>query len=231
MDQFTFYTCKCNFSLSISPSLGLRFFLNFINLLPMLSIQFQSGDEIHQWLHRWQVEFEVPRERVVDWDRCRAQVYDCRRFKIRILDGMEVVKKTREIRKSDVGFIYFHEAKLSSVGGDSRLPLRTIVAIPWSGLQADHTDSLSVCACKTKYDNCVNASTASRESERFSFSDWFSMNSSSRRFATWPEEKLPSFELPYESDQIYSNDSYCSLHQHHKDNCETSSAWAFGVAM
>ncbi|KAG9129212.1 hypothetical protein Leryth_006500 [Lithospermum erythrorhizon] len=180
--------------------------------------------------------------------------------KIRILDGTEVVKKYKGLGRSgsQMSASFASAGKhIISVGGDSRIYLwdydemqiqpsgqvkssracehffsdAISVAIPWSGFQADSTVRLQVCSCKTKKDDPVHASSSLRESERFSFADWFSTDSSSRRFATWPEEKLPSFELPYESDLItYSNNGDCCRHQHLKDNCEgLSTTWGLAI--
>lgn len=179
--------------------------------------------------------------------------------KIRILDGTEVVKKYKGLGRSgsqmSASFTSTGE-HIISIAGDSHIYLwdyneiqtqaigqvkssrscehffsdAISVALPWSGVQADHKDRLRVCSCKTNHEELVNGSSSLRESERFSFADWFSMDSSSRRLATWPEEKLPSFKLPYGNDHIYSNNGECCLHQHHKDNCEgLSSTWGLAI--
>ncbi|MCH86957.1 WD repeat-containing protein 44-like, partial [Trifolium medium] len=72
------------------------------------------------------------------------------------------------------------------------------VAIPWSGMTAETgctlTDFSNYSSIKQR--QCV------RESERFSFGSWFSIDGSCRGSMTWPEEKLPSWDSPLSEDEF-----------------------------
>ncbi|CAI8598862.1 unnamed protein product [Vicia faba] len=71
------------------------------------------------------------------------------------------------------------------------------VAIPWSGMTSERCFSLSDFANYSSEKQCQLAAAPSfRESERFSFGSWFSIDGPCRRSMTWPEENLPSWDSP-----------------------------------
>jgi len=87
------------------------------------------------------------------------------------------------------------------------------VAIPWSGMTAERSCSLSDFAnySSETQRQCV------RESERFSFGSWFSIDGSCRGSMTWPEEKLPSWDSPLS--EVESDDEELCLKNLCHDNC------------
>lgn len=71
------------------------------------------------------------------------------------------------------------------------------VAIPWSGTSAEQRgprDDFSSYSPEKQHQ--LEAAPGVRESERFSFGSWFSIDGTCRGSMTWPEEKLPSWDLP-----------------------------------
>ena len=84
------------------------------------------------------------------------------------------------------------------------------VAIPWSGIGTEQK------GLDYDYDKCCSLRTQEhhRESERFSLANWFSLDSSFRASATWPEEKLPCVDVPIADNDPhqYQNGSHdCSV--------------------
>ncbi|PIN21059.1 WD40 repeat-containing protein [Handroanthus impetiginosus] len=134
--------------------------------------------------------------------------------KIRILDGLEVVRKYRGLTKSgsQTSASFTPSGRhIISVGEDSRIYLwnhddlsihtskqpkstrscehffseGVTVALPWSGSDIGHNSY--------SYDSSPSRTW---DSERFSLANWFSLDGSSRASTTWPEEKLPVWDLP-----------------------------------
>lgn len=82
------------------------------------------------------------------------------------------------------------------------------VAVPWSGLGMEPRSlgSGSPKYCSQTLDQ-IEAASRVRDSERFCLGNWFSMDGPCRGSATWPEEKLPLWDVLGSEDE--------SHHQHH----------------
>ncbi|TXG60458.1 hypothetical protein EZV62_015031 [Acer yangbiense] len=77
------------------------------------------------------------------------------------------------------------------------------VAAEWSGMGAEHKGLLngSLHGCSQRQDNLESASWI-RDSDRFSIGNWFSTDGPcSRGSATWPEEKLPLWDVSITEDE------------------------------
>ncbi|CAI9753085.1 unnamed protein product [Fraxinus pennsylvanica] len=145
--------------------------------------------------------------------------------KIRILDGLEVVRKYRGLAKSgsQMSASFTSSGRhIISVGEDSRIYVWNYddlcvqtpkqakssqscehlffegvsVALPWSGLAIEQ-NSFACGSSKSDVQTLDHQEASSRfqDSERFSLANWFSTDFSSRAATTWPEEILPSWEL------------------------------------
>lgn len=172
--------------------------------------------------------------------------------KIRILDGLDIVHKYKGLAKSggqtSASFTSTGQ-HIVSVGKDSRIYVWNYdsimiqlskakksarscehfsfegvsIAIPYSGMGTEKrsagNDSTSASS-----QTCSNRSSYSwaRDQERFSLASWFSMDVSSKTSATWPEEKLPTWELQYpeQDDQTCNcpDDHLQQLHQHQNNS-------------
>ncbi|KAK9271573.1 hypothetical protein L1049_001934 [Liquidambar formosana] len=154
--------------------------------------------------------------------------------KVRIFDGIDIVHKYRGLRKSGSQMsASFTSAgrHIISVGEDSRVyvwnygggscfpssketkSVRSCehfffegvsVAIPWSGMETE----------QKIFPNQLEAATRIRESERFSLGSWFSMDGSCRGSATWPEEKLPTWDVPFEEHDHHQPQHLSNNHKH-----------------
>lgn len=76
------------------------------------------------------------------------------------------------------------------------------VAIPWSGMETER-GSLSN-GSTFRAQEQLEAASRTRESGRFSLGSWFSMDGACRGSATWPEEKLPPWEVSTLEDQSHN---------------------------
>lgn len=171
--------------------------------------------------------------------------------KVRILEGHELVQtyKGLSMSGSQMSGSFTSSGKhIISVGEDSRVYIWNFndsegyfskqrktessceyfrskgvtVAIPWSGMTAERSCSLSDFAnySSETQRQCV------RESERFSFGSWFSIDGSCRGSMTWPEEKLPSWDSPLS--EVESDDEELCLKNLCHDNCVPES-WGLSV--
>ncbi|KAK7247556.1 hypothetical protein RIF29_42441 [Crotalaria pallida] len=161
--------------------------------------------------------------------------------KIRIFDGIELVHKYRGLPKSGSqmnGSFTSSGKHIVSVGEDSRVYIwnynestnasskqikseysceyffskGVTVAIPWSGMNAEQRGSCSNFAHRSSEMQNQPELAPGRESERFSLGGWFSIDGTCRGSTTWPEEKLPSWDLPiakdeYEYQKLYGKDT------------------------
>ncbi|XP_004502913.2 uncharacterized WD repeat-containing protein C3H5.08c-like, partial [Cicer arietinum] len=160
--------------------------------------------------------------------------------KVRILEGVELVQtyKGLPMSGSQMSGSFTSSGKhVISVGEDSRVYMwnsndlgntsskqrksessceyfrskGVTVAVPWSGMRAERRCSCSNLADSSSLKPHQLAFTPGfRESERFSFGSWFSIDGSCRGSMTWPEENLPSWDLPIDGklclkDQWYHN--------------------------
>lgn len=71
------------------------------------------------------------------------------------------------------------------------------VAIPWL---VNSTEQTSLCG-NSEMQPFQEARPSVRESERFSLGNWFTLEGACRGSVTWPEEKLPSWDLPFSEDE------------------------------
>ncbi|XP_020203612.1 uncharacterized protein LOC109789136 isoform X2 [Cajanus cajan] len=141
--------------------------------------------------------------------------------KVRILEGIELVQTYKALPRSGSqmsGSFTSGGKHIISVGEDSRVYIwnhndhgntsskstkskysceyfgsaGVTVAIPWSGMSAGRRGSGN----DFLHQHQLEAPHGIRESERFSFGSWFSIDGTCRGSVTWPEEKLPSWDLP-----------------------------------
>ncbi|XP_042493158.1 WD repeat-containing protein 44-like [Macadamia integrifolia] len=161
--------------------------------------------------------------------------------KVRIFYGVEVIHKYRGLRKSgsQMSASFTSDGRhIISVGEDSRVyvwnydipsvpssrqpkSVRSCehffaqgvsVAIPWSGGEMEHVELASPC-CSLQTQERSEATSRVRNSDRFSLGSWFSVDSLSRGSATWPEEKLPSWDIP-----VVDHDHHQHQHQHQRQH-------------
>ncbi|KAE9604154.1 hypothetical protein Lal_00001603 [Lupinus albus] len=145
--------------------------------------------------------------------------------KVRILEGIELVQTYKGLPKSGSqmsGSFTSTGKHLISVGDDSRIYIWNFnelgnasskhtkskysceyffskgvtVAIPWSGMTANSCNNSSEVQPK------LEAVPGVRDSERFSFRSWFSLDGTCRGSMTWPEEKLLSWDLSFAEDEF-----------------------------
>ncbi|KAK4256779.1 hypothetical protein QN277_006460 [Acacia crassicarpa] len=146
--------------------------------------------------------------------------------KIRVLDGFELVQKFKGVPKSGrqmCGSFTSKENHIISVGEDSHVYLwncidlenssskhiksercceyfsteGVTVALPWL---VNSTEQTSLCG-NSEMPHVQEARPSVRDSERFSLGNWFNMEGTCRGSVTWPEEKLPSWNLPFAEDE------------------------------
>ncbi|CAK9142647.1 unnamed protein product [Ilex paraguariensis] len=173
--------------------------------------------------------------------------------KVRILDGIDVVHKYRGLPKSgsQMSASFTSTGRhIVSIGEDSRIyvwnydnpsipsskqpkSVRSCehfffegvsVAIPWSGIGTEQKGS-SLITQDPQGSSCV------RDSERFSLASWFSMDGSCKGSVTWPEERLPLWDIPVSEhehdDPLHSNHDHCCQVQHQRSNASHS----YGVSL
>ncbi|KAL3021049.1 hypothetical protein AAZX31_05G177200 [Glycine max] len=102
------------------------------------------------------------------------------------------------------------------------------VAIPWSGMKADKRDSSGNYSHHSSEMPTQQLEVASeaRDHKRFSLGNWFAIDGTCRGSMTWPEEKLPSWDLPITEDE-YGHQQLC-----YKDNCHgrnVSETWGLSI--
>lgn len=101
------------------------------------------------------------------------------------------------------------------------------VAIPWSGPSAERSCSRDDFSNYSVEKQCqLETSPCCRESERFSFGSWFSIDGSCRGSMTWPEEKLPSWDLPL-AEIEFDHGELC-LKDPRYDNC-VPETWGLSI--
>ncbi|XP_039066763.1 WD repeat-containing protein 44-like [Hibiscus syriacus] len=159
--------------------------------------------------------------------------------KLRILDGVDIVRKFKGLPKSgsQMSASFTSTGRhIISVGEDCHVYVwnyndmcpRTSkhtksvsscehffcedvsVAIPWLGQRLDrsHLD------CYPREDRIESASRI-RDTQRFFLGNWFSIDSSFKGSATWPEEKLPLWDTSFAEDELYAYN-----HQQLRQNSE-----------
>ncbi|BAT79216.1 hypothetical protein LR48_Vigan04g135900 [Vigna angularis] len=146
--------------------------------------------------------------------------------KVRILEGIELVHTYKALPRSGSqmsGSFTSGGEHIISVGGDSRVYMWNFndlgkssskstkykysceyfgskgvtIAIPWSRMTTEERGSGSDFPYySSEMQPQLEAAHGVRESERFSFGSWFSIDGTCRGSVTWPEEKLPSWDLP-----------------------------------
>uniref|UniRef100_A0A5B7AJ06 Uncharacterized protein n=1 Tax=Davidia involucrata TaxID=16924 RepID=A0A5B7AJ06_DAVIN len=172
--------------------------------------------------------------------------------KVRILDGIDVVHKYKGLPKSgsQMSASFTSTGRhIISVGEDSRVYIwnydlcdpsskqtKTVrscehfffedvsVAIPWTGMGTEQKGlSCGSPQCCFQTQEHQEASSWVRDSERFSLANWFSMDGSCKGSATWPEEKLPLWDVPVaEHDHPFHNNH--DQHHNNSHNCTGLSA-------
>jgi hypothetical protein len=105
------------------------------------------------------------------------------------------------------------------------------VAVPWSG-PGTELRGLSSRSLRSYVQTEGDASWM-RDSDRFSLGSWFFMDGRCRwGSATWPEEKLPTWDVPVLEDE-YQNQQTEDLHQQHcvntNDQISLPDAWGLVI--
>ncbi|XP_062096944.1 uncharacterized protein LOC133802610 [Humulus lupulus] len=169
--------------------------------------------------------------------------------KLRIFDGVDLTHKYKGLPKSGSQIsasFTSSERHIISVGEDSRVYIwnhdalsapslkqtksvrsceyffheGVSVAIPWSGMGTEQ-NSLSNATSLQAQDH-LETTSWTRDSERFSLGGWFSIDGTCKGSATWPEEKLPLWDISFTEDQN-------SLKQHHHNPTAISETWGLVI--
>ncbi|XP_027334822.1 vegetative incompatibility protein HET-E-1-like isoform X2 [Abrus precatorius] len=176
--------------------------------------------------------------------------------KVRILEGNELVQTFKGLPKSGSqmsGSFTSCGKHIISVGEDSRVYIWNFndlgsasskqtkskysceyfcsegvtVAMPWSGMSAEQRSSGNDFAhCSSEMQHQLEGAHGLRESERFSFGSWFSIDGTCRGSMTWPEEKLPSWDLPL-AEVEFDHHQLCNKDPCH-DKC-VSETWGLSI--
>lgn len=177
--------------------------------------------------------------------------------KLRIFDRMDVVHKYRGLSKSgsQMSASFTSNGKhIISIGEDSRvyvwnynglcIPLSkqtksarscehflsegVTVAIPWSGMGTEPRGLVNGSSqhCSQELDR-IEASSWTRESERFSLGNWFSTDGPCRGSATWPEEKLPLWDVLVSEDEYHHQQH--QEHQQKHNHTAVSDTWGLVI--
>lgn len=180
--------------------------------------------------------------------------------KVRVFDGVDVVNKFKGLPKSGSQMSASFTSKgrhIISVGEDCRVyvwnydglctpwskhtkSVRSCeyffsegvsVAVPWSG-PGTELRGLSSRSLRSYVQTEGDASWM-RDSDRFSLGSWFFMDGRCRGgSATWPEEKLPPWDVPVLDDE-YQNQQTEDLHQQHcvntNDQISLPDAWGLVI--
>ncbi|KAL2342937.1 hypothetical protein Fmac_004222 [Flemingia macrophylla] len=178
--------------------------------------------------------------------------------KIRIFDGIKLVQKYKGLPKSGsqmCGSFTSNGKHMISVGEDSHVYIWNFddlenasskqmksknsceyffskgvtVALPWYGMKADQgsfngnfSDHSS--ERQTKLEIALEA----KYPERFSLGNWFAIDGTHRGSMTWPEEKLPSWDLLIAADEC---DQKQLCHNDHCHGRSISETWGLSVVV
>nr|KYP67836.1 WD repeat-containing protein 44 [Cajanus cajan] len=169
---------------------------------------------------------------------CKRIMITLEDSQIRIFDGIELVQKYKGLPKSGSqmsGSFTSSGKHMISVGEDSHVYIWNFddlgnasskqtksknsceyffskgvtVAIPWPERQTQ-----------------LEVAPEARDSERFSLGNWFAIDGTCWGSMTWPEEKLPIWNLPIAADE-YDQKQLC-----HKDHCHdrsVSETWGLSI--
>ncbi|WVZ24526.1 hypothetical protein V8G54_003070 [Vigna mungo] len=104
------------------------------------------------------------------------------------------------------------------------------VAIPWSDVKAYQRGSSSNFSHHSSEMQSQSelAPHETRDPERFSLGNWFAIDGTCRGSMTWPEEKLPSWDLPIAEDE-YDQQQLCQ-----KNTCQdriVSETWGLSIVV
>ncbi|KAL0543568.1 hypothetical protein IC582_018667 [Cucumis melo] len=150
--------------------------------------------------------------------------------KVRIFEGTEIVRKYQGLPKSgsQMSASFTKSGKhIVSVGEDSRVYMWSYdslclpstketksqqscehffsdgvsVAIPWPGIGTEPKCFSNNQPQFSYRKNYQRAASWTRDTDRFSLSNWFSADGLFRGSATWPEERLPLWDLPIADDE------------------------------
>ncbi|GMI93164.1 hypothetical protein like AT5G24320 [Hibiscus trionum] len=168
--------------------------------------------------------------------------------KLRILDGINVVRKFKGLPKSgsQMSASFTSTGKhIISVGEDCRVYVwnsndmsprtskhtRSVsscehffcedmsVAIPWLGQGSDQ--------CPREYQ--VEGASRVRDSQRFSLGKWFSIDGSFKGSATWPEEKLPLWDTTFAEDELYAYEHQQLCHDNEDYHTALPETWGLVI--
>ncbi|KAG5019414.1 hypothetical protein JHK87_015269 [Glycine soja] len=176
--------------------------------------------------------------------------------RVRILEGTEFVQTYKGLPRSGSqmsGSFTSGGEHIVSVGGDSRVYIWNFndlgnasskqtkskyscehfgsegvtVALPWSCMSAEEqSGSSNDFAHHSSSQHQLEASHGVRESERFSFGSWFSIDGSCRGSVTWPEETLPRWDLPLVEVE-FDHQKLCTKDPSHEKH--VSETWGLSI--
>ncbi|XP_039033841.1 uncharacterized protein LOC120169802 [Hibiscus syriacus] len=168
---------------------------------------------------------------------------------LRILDGIDVVRKFKGLPKSgsQMSASFTSTGRhIISVGEDCSLYVwnnnatcpRTSrhtksvsscehffckdvsIAIPWLGQGSDRRHS-------DRYP--IEGASRIRGSQRFSLSNWFSIDGSLKSTATWPEEKLSLWDATYAKDELYTYEHQQLCHDNREYRAALPETWGLVI--
>ncbi|MBA0678074.1 hypothetical protein Goari_019440 [Gossypium aridum] len=188
-------------------------------------------------------------------DESRKVLITCEDSKLRIFDGIDVVRKFKALPKSgsQMSASFTSTGKhIISVGEDCRvyvwnyndMCLQTSkhaksvrscehffcqdvsVAIPWLGQGPDHRHS-----ARAPREGRMEGGSWIRDSEQFSIGNWFSIDGSgsSKGSATWPEEKLPLWDATVVERESYTYDQQQLCHTGANDHTSLPETWGLVI--
>ncbi|KAF4366330.1 uncharacterized protein LOC115714531 [Cannabis sativa] len=177
-------------------------------------------------------------------DKSQSVMISSEDSKLRIFDGVDLTHKYKGLPKSgsqvsasftsserhiiSVGedshvYIWNHDA-LSAPSSKQTKSVRSCehffhdgvsVAIPWSGMGTEQNNLSNA-------QDHLETTSWTRDSERFSLGSWFSIDGTCKGSATWPEEKLPLWDISFTED-------HDSLQQHHHNPTAISETWGLVI--
>ncbi|KAG4125599.1 hypothetical protein ERO13_D10G106000v2 [Gossypium hirsutum] len=173
--------------------------------------------------------------------------------KLRILDGVDTVRKFKGLPKSrsQMSASFTSTGRhIISVGEDCRVYVwnyddicpRTSkhtksvsscehffcedvsVAIPWLGQGSDQRHS-----DRSLRGDQIEGTSWIRDSQRFSLGNWFSIDGSCKGSATWPEEKLMLWEITVAEDEYYSYEQQQLCHNYGDYHATLPETWGLVI--
>ncbi|PNY01822.1 WD repeat-containing protein 44-like [Trifolium pratense] len=151
--------------------------------------------------------------------------------KIHILDGIEIVQKYKGLPRSGSqmsGSFTSSGKHIISVGGDSRVYIWNFNDSKSAKAEdkSDYRNNFSHHSSETKTKLEFSSEVKDTE-QRFSLGNWFFIDGTCRGSMTWPEEKLPTWDLPLVKDEYDRKKLYREDSSHDRNNI--SETWGLTI--